>query len=504
MKPLVECIPNFSEGRRPEVVEAIIDAVRSIAGITVLDYSSDRDHNRSVLTFVGDPQAVEDAAFAGIRKAAELIDMTQHSGEHPRIGATDVVPFVPIRGITMSECVGISKRLAQRVGDELNIPVYLYESSATRPDRENLADVRKGEYEGLRETIKSDPNRAPDFGPSEMGSAGATVIGARAPLVAYNVYLNTDDVETANKIAKSIRHLGGGLRYVKALGLLVEGKAQISMNLTNFAKTPIHRVQEMIRTEAARHGYLIRYTELVGLIPEQALIDSARWYLQLDAFNEDQILERKLQKTEAADELIPQTFLDAVASGEPTPGGGSVGALAGALAAGLAAMVARSTMGKKKYADFEDAMQDAARTADQLRGQLTNAIREDSEAFEGVLVAYRIGKDDPKRGEAIQNAMRHAADVPMRTAQLAVQALQPLRVVAENGNLNAASDAAAGAHMALAALEAAALNVLINVQSIEDASISGALKTEITGLREQGRAQVREILELVESRAGLA
>jgi glutamate formiminotransferase / formiminotetrahydrofolate cyclodeaminase len=504
MKPLVECIPNFSEGRRPEVVEAIIEAIRSVPGITMLDYSSDRDHNRSVLTFVGEPAAVEEAAFAGIRKASELIDMTQHSGEHPRIGATDVVPFVPIRGITMAECVGVAKRLGQRVGSELGIPVYLYEAAATRPDRENLADLRKGEYEGLRDAIRNDPNRAPDFGPAELGSAGATVIGARAPLIAYNVYLNTNDVEAANKIAKAIRNANGGLRYVKALGLDVEGRAQVSMNLTNFAKTPIFRVQEMIRSEAARYGYLIHHSELIGLIPEEALIDSAQWYLQLDGFTEDQILERKLQTSEAEAQLIPHPFLDAVASGEPTPGGGSVGALAGALAAGLAAMVARSTIGKKKYAEVEDAMQEAARDADALRADLTEAIHEDSAAFEEVLKANRLSKDDPKRGEAVQSATRRAAEVPLRTAQLAVQALEPLRTVAEQGNINAASDAAAGAHLALAALEAAALNVLINVQSLEDANAASDLRDEITRLRENGRARVREILSLVENRAGLA
>jgi glutamate formiminotransferase / formiminotetrahydrofolate cyclodeaminase len=504
MKPLVECVPNFSEGRRLEVVEAISAAVRSVPGVTILDHSSDADHNRSVLTFVGGPDVVEAAAFEGIKKASELIDMTQHSGEHPRIGATDVVPFIPIRGVTMAECVAIARRLGQRVGEELNIPVYFYEAAATRPDRENLADIRKGEYEGLSTAISADPNRAPDFGPAALSKAGATVIGARAPLVAYNVYLNTNDVEAANKIAKSIRHSGGGLRFVKAMGVLVEGRAQVSMNLTDYTKTAIFRAQEMIKREAERYGYMIHHAELVGLIPEQALIDSARWYLQLDQFNDDQILERKLHSTETEAGMIPQAFLAAVASGEPTPGGGSVAALAGALSAALAAMVARATMGKKKYAEVEDAMQDVARSADQLRGELTSAISEDSAAFEEVLTAFRINKEDPKRGEAIQTATRHAAEVPLRAADLALQAMQQLKVVAEHGNINAASDSAAGTHMALAALEAAALNVLVNVQSLEDTSVAGDLRAQITDLRDRGRTLAQEIQGIVENRAGLS
>src|SRR5215468_6023248 len=282
--PLVECIPNFSEGRRAAVIEAIVTAIQNADAVRLLDVSSDADHNRSVVTFVGSPEAVEKAAFAGIKTAAQHIDLDQHRGEHPRIGATDVVPFVPIRDVTMADCVAIAQRLGKRVGDVLNIPVYLYEAAATRPDRENLENIRRGEYEGLKEAIRTDPNRMPDFGPAALGTAGATVVGARPPLIAFNAYLTTADVDIAKKIAKAIRFSTGGLRYVKALGLLVEGKAQVSMNLTNFDKTPIFRAVEMIRREAQRYGVGIAYTELVGLAPEDALIDTARWYLQLDAF----------------------------------------------------------------------------------------------------------------------------------------------------------------------------------------------------------------------------
>jgi glutamate formiminotransferase len=294
MKRIAECVPNFSEGRRREIIDEIVGALASVEGVRVLDVQSDADHNRSVVTMVGEPEAVEEAAFRGIQRAARLIDMDQHQGEHPRMGATDVVPFVPIAGVTMAGCVEMARRLGERVGRELSIPVYLYEEAASRPERRNLADVRRGEYEGLKVEIETDPHRAPDFGPARMGKAGATAIGARPPLVAFNVYLNTDDVTIAQAIARAVRHSSGGLRYVKALGLLVEGRAQVSMNLTDYRQTPIYRVVEMIRREAARYGLTIASSEVVGLIPNEALVDAARFYLQLDGFSPDQILENRL------------------------------------------------------------------------------------------------------------------------------------------------------------------------------------------------------------------
>ena len=502
MKPLVECVPNFSEGRRPEVVEQIADAVRRTPGAALLDYTSDADHNRSVLTFVGSPEGVESAAFAAIARAAELIDMTRHSGEHPRIGATDVVPFIPIRGVEMGVCVAIARRLGQRVGEELGIPVFLYEEAATRPERANLANLRKGEYEGLRETIATDPNRAPDFGPAALGSAGATVIGARAPLIAYNIYLNTDDVEAAKKIARAIRHSGGGLRFIKALGLLVEGRAQVSMNLTDYTRTSLPLVQEMVRREAARYGYQVAYAELIGLIPGQALVDTARWYLQLDLFDDNQILERQIETADAGD-IVPTAFLDAVSSGDPAPGGGSAAALAGALAAALAGMVARTTIGKKKYAEVEGAMQEAARIADDLRARLAQAITDDSAAFEAVMDAYRLPKTDPTRDGAIQDALYHAAEVPLETARLAVQALEQLQVVATQGNLNAATDAAAGAHLAQAALESAVLNVLVNLQDLSDEAVVQAFGEQAAVLRDAGRGLASGVTATVADRMGL-
>jgi glutamate formiminotransferase len=298
LKQIVECVPNFSEGRRQDVIDSIVAAMNSVPGVHILDRQSDLDHNRSVVTIIGAPQAVVESAFQGIAKAAQLIDMDHHRGGHPRMGATDVVPFVPVRGVTMEDCVALARQLGERVGSELEIPVFLYESAATRPERRNLADVRRGEYEGLKDEIVGDPDRAPDFGPAMLGSAGATAIGARPPLVAFNVYLNTADVAPAQAIAKAVRHSSGGLRFVKALGLIVEGQAQVSMNLTDFQRTPIHRVLEMVRVEAARYGLTLTRSEVVGLVPAQALFDAAEFFLQLDGFSLDQVLENRLSDDE--------------------------------------------------------------------------------------------------------------------------------------------------------------------------------------------------------------
>ncbi len=294
MRKIVECVPNFSEGRQKAVVDQIVEAMASVSGIHVLDVQSDADHNRTVVALAGEPEAVEEAAFRGIEKAAELIDMNLHRGEHPRMGAADVVPFVPIQGVAMADCVAMARRLGERVGRELGIPVYLYEKAAARPERQNLAEVRRGEYEGIKAEIATRPEREPDFGPRHLGKAGATAIGARPPLIAFNVYLGTDDVEVAKAIARAVRHSSGGLRYVKALGLLVEGKAQVSMNLTNYRQTPVHRVVEMIRREAGRYGVSVSRGEVVGLIPNEALVEAATFYLQLGGFSSHQILGNRL------------------------------------------------------------------------------------------------------------------------------------------------------------------------------------------------------------------
>jgi glutamate formiminotransferase len=293
---LVECVPNFSEGRRQEVIKLLRAAVANTPGVKFLDLHSDADHNRSVITFSGEPSAVLDAAFAAVACAAEQIDMNQHRGQHPRIGAADVVPFVPLEGISLEECADLARQLGERIGRELQLPVYLYEAAASRADRVNLADVRRGQYEGLKAAILQDPDRQPDYGPAFLGSAGAVAVGARQPLIAFNVYLTTDDVEIAKKIAQALRYSSGGLPHVKALGLLVKGRAQVSMNLTDYTQTSLPRVMEALRHEAAACGVAVHSSELVGLIPQAALLDSAVWYLQLDNYRPESILEERLRR----------------------------------------------------------------------------------------------------------------------------------------------------------------------------------------------------------------
>jgi glutamate formiminotransferase len=297
LRKIVECIPNFSEGRRAEVIDQIVAAIKSVPGAVLLDRESDADHNRSVVTFVAEPDRVVDAAIVGAKKAAELIDLNKHSGEHPRMGATDVIPFVPISGVTMDECVQLARVCGERMWSELGIPVYLYEKAATRPDRENLAAVRKGQFEGIRDEIVINEARRPDYGePRVHSTAGITAVGARPPLIAYNVNLGTSDIEVANKIARAVRHQTGGLRYVKALGFELKDRSivQVSMNMVNYEGTPLFRAFEMIKREAERYGVPIVGSEIVGLVPQRALNAVADFYLQLESFSEDQILEHRL------------------------------------------------------------------------------------------------------------------------------------------------------------------------------------------------------------------
>jgi glutamate formiminotransferase / formiminotetrahydrofolate cyclodeaminase len=469
--PIVECIPNFSEGRKPEVVAEIVNAIKSVEGITILDYSSDADHNRTVVTFVGSPLTVEQAAFLGIKKAADLIDMDLQTGAHPRLGATDVVPFVPISDVTMADCIEIARKLGKRVGEELDIPVYLYEKAATDPSRENLAKVRKGEYELLKKEIGTNEGRTPDYGPKVVSKAGGTIIGARSPLVAYNVYLNTDDIKVAEKIGKSVRHLSGGLRYVKGLGMLVDGQAQVSMNLTNTKKTPIHQVVEMIRSEATRYGVSITRSELIGLIPQKALIDAAVWYLQLDDFDKTQILEQKMMTPQdgKSEQSIDEVFLSDLAAGTAAPGGGSAAAYSAAMGAGLIAMAARLTVNKKKYKEVEAEMWGVIERADELRKNLTLAVQEDADSFDEVMKAFKLPKstveEKESRAAVISEATYQATLVPLKVASMAAEVITLGTVVTGKGNLNAISDGATGAALAKAGMEGALMNVRINMNS---------------------------------------
>jgi len=510
-QPIVECIANYSDARRPEVIEAIIQAITSVRTVSLLDRHSDTDHNRTVLTFVGPPDEIEEAAFRSIAKAAELINLDQHTGEHPRIGATDVCPFVPISGLTMQETVQIAQRLGKRVGEQLSIPVYLYEEAATRPDRKNLEKIRRGQYEGLKVEILTNPERQPDFGPARLGTSGATVIGARNPLIAYNVYLTTDDATIAEKIARAVRQSSGGMRYAKALGMLVEGRAQVSMNLTNFKKTSVARVVELIRREATRYGVAIHHSELVGLIPQEALLDAAQWYLQLDQFEPEQILEKRLYATtQAADQSAAphMDFLDALAAGTAAPGGGSAAAYAGAAGAALVAMVSRLTIGKKKYVEVETQMQAVLSNAEVLRTELSAGVAQDSAAYEQVMAAFKLPKETPEqqaqRNQQIQAATLIASQVPLQTAQRAVEVLELALLVVRSGNINALSDGGSGAALARAALTGAGMNVRINAKSLSDTVIAEALLESIQSLELRATEIESHIRAAIQERGGFA
>ncbi len=510
MTQLVECIPNFSEARRPEIVDQIVAAITSVEGARLLDRSSDLDHNRTVVTYAGPPEAVEEAAFRAIQTASELIDLNKHTGAHPRMGATDVVPFVPISGVSMDECVQMAKRLGERVGRVLQIPVYLYEQAASRPERTNLENVRKGQYEGIKAEIESNPERRPDYGPAKMGPAGATVIGARSPLIAFNVYLTTDQVDIAKKIAKAVRQSSGGFRYVKGLGLLVDGRAQVSMNLTNFRETPIARVVEFVRREAERYGVGVHHCELIGLIPQEALTDAAVWYTQLDAFSPEQILELRLYTPDSVSKNNhePQpSFLTEVAASTAAPGGGSVAAYAGALGAALAEMVAGLTIGKKKYAEVEAEMQAIRVQAGELRKELTNAVDDDASAFEAVMGAFKLPKETEEqqtaRKAAIQMAIINAAHVPLHTVQDAVKVMELAGMLVKDANLNAISDAMSGAAMARAAITAAGYNVRINLNSLADKSAGEKMLKELKELEKKADKIEKEIRKTMEERGGV-
>lgn len=505
-RPIVECIPNFSEARRPEVINEIVKTIQSIKGVSILDQHSDHDHNRTVITYAGSPEAAAEAAFLSIKTAAQLINLDEHSGEHPRIGATDVFPFVPISDITMAECVEITQRLGKRVGDELNIPVYLYEEAARLPHRKNLENIRRGEYETLKKEIVINPDRAPDYGPLELSPAGATVIGARHPLIAFNVFLTTEDVEIANKIATAVRHSSGGLRYVKALGLQVGGLAQVSMNLTNYKKTPVARVVELIRREAARFGVDIHHSELVGLIPQGALVDASVWFMQMDGFEPDQILETRLY-TALSGQSIADNFLDSVASSEPTPGGGSVSAHTAAAAAALVAMTGRLTTGKKKYAKVEEQMINLVEEAEILRAELTNKVIEDAAAFNAIMSAYKLPKNTPQeqetRSKAILESTLKAAMVPLEVAQKAVAVLELSIKAAVEGNVNAITDAGSAAVLADAALKGSGLNVRVNLANLNDQAQAQPIVDELQRLEEKAQKLIRKIRKILLERANL-
>ena len=509
MRKIVECIPNFSEGRRDEVIDDIVAAITSVKGAVLLDRESDANHNRSVITFVAEPATVVAAAIAGAKRAAELLDLNHHTGEHPRMGATDVIPFVPIAGVTMDECIELARECGHRLWQELGIPVYLYEKAATQPERENLAAVRKGQFEGIRDTIATSEARRPDFGEAAVHpTAGITAVGARPPLIAYNVNLGTKDVDIATKIARAVRYLSGGLRYVKALGfeLADRGLVQVSMNMVNYEGTPLFRVFEMIKREAERYGVPVVGSEIVGLVPQKALHDSADFYLQLENFSENQILEHRLMAAleerekgrkgegeELSLSAMLGSFADQVASSEPVPGGGSVSAHSGMMAAALGQMVCQLTIGKKKYIEVEARAKEIRTDFERLGARLKDLIAEDAGSFAAVMRALKMAKetDEEKaeRARQIEAATRVAILVPMETAVCALDVLRRLAELAKIGNQNALSDVGVGAQLANTAVKGAAYNVAISLPGLTS-------KDEAEQHRQQAASLVAEAARL--------
>jgi len=521
MNKLVECVPNFSEGRDQAVIDAITAEIPKVTGATLLDVDPGEATNRTVVTLVGSPEAAAEAAFRVIKKAAELIDMRKHSGAHARHGATDVCPFVPVSGVTVEECVELAHALGKRVGEELGIPIYMYESAATRPERQSLQDVRVGEYEALEEKLKQ-PQWAPDYGPAEFNAtAGATNIGVRPFLIAYNINLNSRHARLAKDIGLTIREKGRvkrdennkkvrgedgkfvrapGFPHCKATGWFIEeyGCAQVTMNLTDFTVTPIHTVFDKVEQCAHKLGVRVTGSEVVGLIPLQALLDAGRHYLQKQGAStgvseselvwtavrslgfaevapfdpEDKIIEYRVAKQARLASMTVKDFVDELASDSPAPGGGSVAALAGSMGAGLGSMVAALTHGKRGYKAHNALMEQVGVEAQKHKAALLEALDRDTEAFDAMMAAFRLAKktDEQKaaRDAAITEASKGATLVPLGVLEAIPAVLKLLGEVVDKGNQNSLSDGAVGAQMARAGAYGAYYNVAINLEGIDD------------------------------------
>ena len=488
MPAIVECVPNFSEGRDKAKIDTIIDAMK-MDGVYLLDREMDADHNRCVITLVGEPGKVEEAAIRGVGKAAELIDLTRHTGAHPRLGAADVVPFIPIQGITIEDCVAMARRAGEQIWKRFGIPVYLYEAAAQTPERQNLENVRRGQFEGIREEVKTNPARKPDFGNAELHpTAGATIVGARKFLVAYNVYLNTSDVDIAKKIGKAVRFSNGGLRYVKGMGVPVRGLAQVSMNLTDTDQTPIARVFEYVKREAARYGVMPLSSEIVGLIPKKALEDAAEWFLQIENFDSSLVLENRLAAVMSGKMVVGglragvEPFVEQLAAPTPAPGGGSASAATAAMAAALGCMVAGMSRGKKAYVQYESQLSDAIARLSQMREEFKAAIDADAASFNAVMAAFKKAKDHPDAQAEVDAALKRATGIPLNVAELAHETGRILESLRPITNPKMASDITVGAGLAKAAREGALANVEINLGDISDAGFVSQVKARVAAL----------------------
>ena len=517
---LIECVPNFSEGVDLEIIKKITNEIELVDDVKLLDVDPGRDTNRTVVTFVGDPDMVIEAAFNAIKKASTLIDMRNHKGEHPRMGATDVCPIIPISGISIDECIEYSKILAKRVGDELKIPVFLYEESSTSPDRKNLANIRKGEYEGMEEKLLS-PNWKPDFGPNLINKkAGVTAIGVRNYLIAYNINLNTKEKKLATDIALDVREAGrarrdssgkilrykdgtmkkkpGVLKYTKAVGWFIDEykKAQVSMNLTNYIETPIHIAFEEVRKQARERGLRVTGSEIVGLLPEKSLIDAGIYYLKkqkkstaipnkeiihiaieslglndISPFDQtESIIENRISNSNnKLKDLNVHSFINEVSIDSPAPGGGSVSALAGALSSALVSMVSNLSHSKKGYEQYNSDFEEIGCAAQSIKRRLIDLIDKDTEAFNMIMEAFKLSKKDALyRNGRIQKATKNAIEIPLDVMKLSLESLKISKKISKIGNKNSLSDAGVASEIALSSINGAYMNVLINLKDIED------------------------------------
>ena len=489
MSTLVECVPNFSEGRDPAKVDAIIAAMK-LDGVFLLDREMDADHNRCVITLVGERDAIQEAAIRGVGRAAELIDLNHHQGAHPRLGAADVVPFIPIDGVTIEDCVAMARHVGEQIWKRYQIPVYLYEAAAASPERQNLENIRRGQFEGIRDEIATNPARKPDFGePRVHPTAGATVVGARKFLIAYNVFLNTPDVDIAKKVAKTVRFSSGGLRYVKAAGFLVRGLAQVSMNLTDFEQTPIHRAFESVKQEAARYGVLPLSSEIVGLVPKKALEQTAEWFLQVENFDSSLVLENRLTAVMGGKLAVGglragvEPFVEQLAAPTATPGGGSAAAASGAMAAALATMVASMSRGKIAYAQYESQLSAAIARLGQLREELKSAIDADADSYNAVMKAYKQAKESAQADGLVDAALKHATSVPLSVAEQAWEVAELIEALSPITNPNMKSDLTTASALARAAIAGALANVEINLGSLKDQDFTAAVRGKMAAVQ---------------------
>lgn len=503
MTELIECVPNFSVGNNQKILDQIVSAIAGVSGIVVLDQESDPAHNRSVVTFVGSAYKVSEAAFQATKVAAKLINLDHHKGEHPRMGATDVIPLIPISGISEENAIELARLLGKRIGSELGIPVYMYEKAALNQQRVNLADIRKGEYEALKKEMGKKKERDPDYGPRKVGTAGATAVGVRDPLIAYNVNLDTDDISMAKQIASKVRFKDGGFPFVKALGFYLKdrGIAQVSMNLTNFNQTSIPQVFEFIKAEAASHGVKVLESEIVGLVPEKALLDAAKHYLQLKKFSFDQVLELKLKSCGPAVSYPLDDFILSVASKNPTPGGGSVAALSGSLASALMTMVSNLTLGNSKYKKFDKEITKLKYILEIEMNDLKGLIYKDIEAYNLVVKASKMPKTSvseiKQRGVALKGAYLYAAEVPMLVAKKSFSLLDFLERLVLIGNRNALSDVGVAALLIQAAVRGAIFNVKINLRYLKNSKVQARFAKTIKRLEKQIDHKVVNLLEMV-------